>query len=235
MQISQNGIDLIKKFEGCSLCSYDDLTGRAVGINDNVQGTLTIGYGHTGQDVYKGESITQSEADEMLKNDLVKYSDLVQLAINSNIINFYVNQNMFDALTSFVYNLGYSNLCLLCGNRTPTQVAEHMTAYVNKGSVWEQGLTRRRNAEKDLFLTPCETIVSRETIQNDGGSYMSKTYKNGSTREDVFSEETLENKVGSLDPWEECEAIADINGKIVVLYNSPHGKKTGFTKYRGGL
>ena len=65
--------------------------------------------------------------------------------------------------------------------------------------------------------------------------YMSKVYKNGSTRENVFSDEKFGDKIGSLDPWESCQAIADINGKIVVLYNTPSGKKTGFVKYRAGL
>jgi GH24 family phage-related lysozyme (muramidase) len=234
MQISQNGIDLIKKFEGCSLCAYDDLTGRACGINDKLQGTLTIGYGHTGSDVYQGQTITQSQADEILKRDVKVYADYVNQAQSNGIINFELNQNMFDSLTSFVYNLGQSNLTKLCLYRTPTQVAEHITAYVNKGSVWEEGLTKRRNAEKDLFLKPCENVL-RETIQNNGGDYMSKTYQNGSTPEPVYSDERLVLKIGSLNAYEKCEAIADINGKIVVLYNSANGKKTGFVKYRGGL
>lgn len=70
---------------------------------------------------------------------------------------------------------------------------------------------------------------------NQGGSYMSKVYRNGSTPENVYSDEKLTNKIGSLDPRETCEAIADINGKIVVLYNTKNGKKTGFVKYRAGL
>lgn len=73
--------------------------------------------------------------------------------------------------------------------------------------------------------------ISTETVCD----YMSKVYKNGSTREDVFSDEKLTNKIGSLDPWETCEAIADVNNKIIVLFNTPSGKKTGFVKYRAGL
>lgn len=67
------------------------------------------------------------------------------------------------------------------------------------------------------------------------GSYMSKTYSNGSTPEIVYADEKLTVKVGSLDPYEKCEAIADYNGKIVVLYNTSNGKKAGFVGYRGGL
>lgn len=82
---------------------------------------------------------------------------------------------------------------------------------------------------------PVESIVSITQKNESEGIYMSKVYKNGSTSEKVYSDEKLTNKIGSLDPWEQAEAIADINGKIVVLYNTPNGKKAGFVAYRGGL
>jgi N-acetylmuramoyl-L-alanine amidase CwlA len=72
-------------------------------------------------------------------------------------------------------------------------------------------------------------------VSNNGGDYMSKPYHNGSTPEPVYSEEACINKIGSLNAYESCEAISDVNGKIVVLYNTANGKKTGFVKYRGGL
>ena len=56
---SQVGIDLIKSFEGCELTAYVD----AVGV-------LTIGYGHTGADVYAGQTITQEDAEDLLRKDL---------------------------------------------------------------------------------------------------------------------------------------------------------------------
>jgi hypothetical protein len=101
----------------------------------------------------------------MLRNDLLIYGGYVQKLIDNKVIQFEVNQNMFDALTSFVYNLGFSNLTTLVTNRDMQTVSEKMLLYVNaNGSVWE-GLVRRRTAERDLFLKPCE-IVSRETISH---------------------------------------------------------------------
>ena len=62
-----------------------------------------------------------------------------------------------------------------------------------------------------------------------------KTYKNGSTPETVYQTSKCAVKIGSLDPYEQCQAIADVDGKIVVLYNTANGKKVGFVKYRAGL
>ena len=64
---------------------------------------------------------------------------------------------------------------------------------------------------------------------------MSKTYKNGSTIETVYAEDTLETKIGYLSQYEECQALGECNGKIIVYYKSPKGYKVGFVKYRGGL
>ena len=86
-----------------------------------------------------------------------------------------------------------------------------------------------------VFNSNGEKIYPISNSNNQGGSYMSRVYKNGSTREDVYSDERLSNKIGSLDPYEQCEAIADTNGKIVVLYKTANGKKVGFVKYRAGL
>ena len=61
MNISQKGLDLIKEFEGCYLKAYR--------YPSNV---LTIGYGHTG-DIYEGQTITKEQAEELLRNDMVKY------------------------------------------------------------------------------------------------------------------------------------------------------------------
>ncbi|MDP4147527.1 MAG: N-acetylmuramoyl-L-alanine amidase, partial [Bacillota bacterium] len=83
-------------------------------------------------------------------------------------------------------------------------------------------------------VQPTVTPIVNQVISN-GGDYMSKPYHNGSTPEPVYSEEALINKIGSLDPYETCEAIADVNNKIVVLYNTAHGKKVGVVAYRGGL
>ena len=158
MRISQNGIDLIKEFEGCILQSYDDYNDKIINAGDTYRGTLTIGYGHI-ENVYPGQIISQDEADRMLSEDMVRYSEQVQEVINEGTISFPVNQNQFDALTSFDYNCGQGSLRTLCRNRDANTVADMMLEYRNKGSQWEQGLLRRRQAEWELLLNGnCEPV-----------------------------------------------------------------------------
>lgn len=156
MFISENGLNLIKEFEGCILQSYDDYNDNVVCQGSYVRGTLTIGYGHTGMDIFKGMVISQQQADNLLKNDMVEYCNQVQELINDGTITFPLNQNMFDALVSFDYNCGQGSLRALCQGRDKQTVADMMLEYRNKGSVWERGLLRRRQAERNLFLSDCE-------------------------------------------------------------------------------
>lgn len=153
MQISQRGLDLIVEFEGCILQSYDDYNDRIINQGDTVRGTLTIGIGHI-EGVYKGQTITKEEAYQLLRDDMNnKYCPYVNQAIADGTISFPVNQNMFDSLSSFCYNCGNGSLRTLCRNRDKQTVADMMLEYRNKGSVWEQGLLRRRRAERELFLS----------------------------------------------------------------------------------
>lgn len=141
MKTSKKGIDLIKKFEGCKLTAYAD----AVGV-------FTIGYGHTG-DVKRGQKITQDDADALLKKDIEKFETLVNLLILNN---YKFNQNEFDALVSFAFNLGGGNLKKLTGDgkRNKGQIADAIPLYNKAGGKVLSGLVKRRKAERDLFLTP---------------------------------------------------------------------------------
>ena len=89
MQTSQNGIDLIKQFEGLRLEAYQCAAG-----------VWTIGWGHT-NGVKKGDKITLAQAEDFLRSDLEKFEN----AIN-NLVKTELNQNQFDALVSFVFNIG---------------------------------------------------------------------------------------------------------------------------------
>lgn len=151
MFISQNGLNFIKEVEGCILQSYDDYNNKIINAGDDVRGTLTIGYGHI-ENVYKGQVITQEQAEQWLVDDMLRYCNDVQNAIINGVIQFPVNQGMFDALTSFDYNLGDGCLKTLCENRDKATVADKMLLYINEGSVWEEGLLRRRTAERNMFL-----------------------------------------------------------------------------------
>ena len=138
MKISENGLALIKKFEGCKLSAYKCPAG-----------VWTIGYGHT-KGVTSGMTITQEEADELLKQDVEKYEDHV-LSYDS-IYNW--NQNEFDSMVSFAFNLGTLRGVTNNGKRTKYQLAQHIQAYVYASGKKLNGLVNRRKAEYNLFMTP---------------------------------------------------------------------------------
>lgn len=149
MKISQNGIELVKRFEGCCLTAYKPVAAEKY---------WTIGWGHYGPDVRQGQTITQAQADALLKQDLVRYEDSVQ-----RYVTFDMNQNQFDALVSFCYNCGAGSLQTLVRNRTPETIAQKMLAY-NKGAggVVLPGLTKRRQAERELFLRPVAAVKAEK-------------------------------------------------------------------------
>lgn len=140
MEISQNGIDLIKKYEGCKLYAYRD----SVGI-------LTIGYGHT-SNVKAGMAITQKQAEQFLKQDL----EPVVKKLNGMNINF--KQQQFDALCSFIFNLGIgkfesSTLRKKIVGRSPDkEIAAEFVRWVNAGGKPLLGLKKRRVAEANMFV-----------------------------------------------------------------------------------
>lgn len=170
MFISERGLNLIKEFEGCILQSYDDYNERVINQGDEVYGTLTIGWGHI-ENVYKGQTISQADADALLLNDMERYCSQVNECINDGTISFPLNQNMYDALVSFDYNCGQGSLRTLCGGRGVGQVADALLLYNRGNGQVLQGLVRRRQAERDLFLSECESgqvqNVSRETISGN--------------------------------------------------------------------
>src|SRR6476620_4006605 len=89
MKISDAGIALIREWEGCKLTAYKD-----------GGGVVTIGVGHTGPDVKMGQTISQFEADEMLKMDLEDHD------ISPFLDGCPTKQNEFDAMTSLAFNIG---------------------------------------------------------------------------------------------------------------------------------
>lgn len=143
MTTSSKGVSLIKSFEGCRLNAYKCPAG-----------VWTIGYGHTAG-VKEGDKITQETAEDLLRNDLIKYEKYVLKY--DDLYKF--NQNQFDALVSFTYNCGAGNLKNLTknGTRTIAQISTKMLLYNKSGGVTLKGLQRRRNAEKELFDTPIKS------------------------------------------------------------------------------
>ena len=142
MNVSEKGIDLIKEFEGCKLQAYK--------CPANV---WTIGYGHTGAEVHEGLKITQQEADRLLKNDLIIHCNNVE-----KLVTVPINQNQFDALVSFEYNIGYnafktSTLLKLLNQKKYKEAAEQFSRWKYAGGKVLAGLVRRREKEKALFLS----------------------------------------------------------------------------------
>ena len=150
MKLSQEGIDLIKKYEGCRLTAYKPVP---------TEKYYTIGYGHYGPDVPAGATITQAEAINLLKGDLVRFENAV------NTTGRTWTQPQFDALVSFSYNCGSGNLRKLIDGRTPAQIADALLSYNKGGGKALAGLTRRRQEERQMFLKGSSEIKKQETIK----------------------------------------------------------------------
>lgn len=153
MQTSSKGISLIKSFEGCKKTAYLD-----------VGGVATIGYGHT-KNVKLGDKLSLTACEELLKSDLVVCENVINQYIDSGYV---FNQNQFDALVSFCFNLGSGNVRKLLSGRKNnyTAIAKAIPKYchakVNGKMMIVKGLLNRRNAEVNLFNSPIAN-VSRET------------------------------------------------------------------------
>ena len=158
MKVSENGIALIKKYEGCRLKAYKDS-----------KGVLTIGWGHTAN-VKSGQTITQEEADALLLEDLEKFD--AHVSYYDSTYNYKFNQNEHDALTSFAFNIGSLRGLTNYGKRTKYQIAQKIQAYVNCNGVKLNGLVKRRKAEYDLFITP----VNETTVNTIHSYEVGKTY-----------------------------------------------------------
>ena len=138
MKLSNNGLELIKKFEGCRLTAYKCFSHEKY---------YTIGYGHYGADVKEGQTITQQQAVELLKKDVAKFEKAV-----NKIQQVKGLQNAFDALVSFTYNCGEGNLKTLCDGRDLHTIADKILLYNKSGGVKITGLVKRRTEERALLM-----------------------------------------------------------------------------------
>ena len=139
MNISQEGLSLIKKFEGCELEAY-----RCAA---NV---LTIGYGST-KGVKEGDTITQEEADNLLLHEMNEYEGYINDMVEVNL-----EQNQFDAMVSWVFNLGPANLkastlLKVLNSKDYDGVPMQIKRWNKAAGQVKQGLIRRREAEALLF------------------------------------------------------------------------------------
>lgn len=148
MYCSESGIELIKHFEGLRLTAYVCIGGKP-----------TIGFGSTyyedGSRVNLGDVITLQQANELLMNILSQFErDLSKL-----IHGIPVNQNQFDALVSFAFNIGIESLAQstllnkLKSNQNDTAIAVEFGKWVMAGGQRINGLVIRRRKEAELYFS----------------------------------------------------------------------------------
>ena len=139
MKISEDGLELIKKFEGCETSAYQD----------NV-GVWTIGFGHT-KGVEEGQTCSIEDAESMLADEMDEYEGYI-----NNMVKVDLQQHEFDSLVAWVYNLGPTNLGestmlkVLNGGQFD-RVPDEMNRWTRAGGEILEGLVRRRQAESLMF------------------------------------------------------------------------------------
>lgn len=225
MKISQKGIELIKKFEGCRLTAYRCPAG-----------VWTIGYGHTGN-VQEGQVITQNYAETLLRSDLVAY----ELKVSKYNPKYKWRQHEFDALVSFSYNIGSIDQLTANGTRNRKEIAEKMLLYNNAGGKVLAGLKRRREAERELFLgSPDKTAgtgqngsesgIMEYSLKADGDKNISANFKVREFRCKDGSDRIL---IDAGFVRDKLQAIRDYFGAPVIInsaYRTPeYNKKVGGT------
>lgn len=185
MQISDNGLKLIEQFEGLRLTAYK-ATKR--------DKYYTIGYGHYGADVTQGMTITEAQAEAYLRQDVAE----AEAAVNKY-SGYGWNQNQFDALVSFAYNVGNIDGLTNNGKRSVAEITAKLSEYVYSGGVKLEGLVRRRAAEKTLFDTPvtAQSGTGEKSIDTRAREVIAGQYGDGDARKNALGDQytAVQNRV----------------------------------------
>lgn len=156
-QMNDAGFALLRQWEGCILNAYDDANERPVNPGDPIHGTLTIGYGHTGSDVFPGLAWTQAQADEALRHDIAAVAGQIAPMITTAL-----SDNQFSAFVCFAFNIGLGafagSSALHLANQgdfsgVPARIALFNKTTINGRLVESAGLKNRRAAEVALWNT----------------------------------------------------------------------------------
>lgn len=150
-QIDAAGEALIKSFEGLVLVAASDKVGKNAAHPHG--GVPTVGWGHTGPDVKIGMRITEQDAENLFHIDMRSS----EIAV-THLVHVPLTDNQFAALVSLVFNVG--STCLLSGTHLAqnlaakdyTAAADNFLSWNHSGGAVVAGLTRRRQAERSLFL-----------------------------------------------------------------------------------
>ena len=185
MKISENGLKLIEQFEGLRLTAYK-ATKR--------DKYYTIGYGHYGADVKRGMTITEAQAEAYLRQDVAE----AEAAVNKY-SGYGWNQNQFDALVSFAYNVGSIDRLTNHGKRSIAEISVKLLEYVYSGGVKLEGLVRRRAAEKSLFDTPVtgQSGTGEKSIDTLAREVLAGKYGDGDARKNALGDQysAVQNRV----------------------------------------
>ncbi|WP_208440236.1 lysozyme [Bartonella raoultii] len=177
-KISQEGLALMKQWEGLRLNAYKD----AIGV-------WTIGYGHTNSAgkpfVHKGMTLTEKQAEDLLRQDLRQFENAVEQAVHVSLTD-----EQFAALVSFCYNIGTTAFCnstLLkkLNNSEYEAIPAELQKWTKAGGKRLQGLVHRRAAEAGLWAK---------------GAYVSSNYQTVETTDStaLFKAEALAPVIGSF-------------------------------------
>jgi lysozyme len=147
MKLNDAGIDLMHQFEGCKLTAYLCPANK-----------WTIGFGNTfyedGRSVKQGDVISQERADKLFSMIAEDFAIRVR-----SLLKVTLNENQFSALVSFAYNAGIGNLkastLLKKVNVNPNDptINDEFMKWISKGTSFERGLRRRREAESKLYFS----------------------------------------------------------------------------------
>lgn len=185
MKTSENGLKLIEQFEGLRLTAYK---------SSRRDKYYTIGYGHYGADVKQGMTITEAQAEAYLRQDVAE----AEAEVNKY-SGYGWNQNQFDALVSFAYNVGGIDGLTYGGKRSIEGISVKLPEYVYSGGVKLEGLVRRRAAEKALFDTPVTGAVDtgEKSIDTLAREVIAGQYGHGDARKNALGDQysAVQNRV----------------------------------------
>lgn len=164
MNLSENGYTLLKSFESLRLNPYND---KATKLDPNpTSGNASVGYGHL---IHRGplngteKGITEQESESLLRSDVHTKAEIFVNKIPASL-----NQNQYDSLVIFCYNLGCGNLSTLASStglnawrydQVPAKILQYNKSRNQYGVLVPlPGLTKRRQVESDLFSEPVEVV-----------------------------------------------------------------------------
>ena len=205
MKISKAGIDFIIGFEGFSAKACKCVS---------TEKYYTIGYGHYGTDVKKDDTITREEARKLLEADLLSFEKKVSKYDSK----YDFNQNEFDALVSFAYNVGSIDQLTAKGTRTRDKIAECMLLYNKSGGRVLNGLTKRREAERDLFLN--KVFISHYSKYNGSSTSIDVVLKSIGVESKYIGSWTCRKPIANKNGISNYTGTIEQNLKLISLAKS---------------